>query len=233
LLRKITSVEFILGLGLMCDSLQEISELILDLPESNIDLNKAHNKTVCLVKVFEWGRKTLGPFYRESLEAADTLVFEGVFYVKNRIDDPPIYPNTFYESLKMSNEKRLLSSEDVDLPSCSKVLDANNWPKNVMEDILYGEEEILKLSNSFQFNERDVIRGFREYLQLQGREIPKQLLQLKRTLETIAISSNECERGFSQINLVVTPAKSSLSVKTITSLLCIKIVEPPLTHFEI
>jgi hypothetical protein len=53
LLRKITSVEFILDSGLMCDSLQELSELSLDLQERNIDLNKAHNKIVCLVNVFK------------------------------------------------------------------------------------------------------------------------------------------------------------------------------------
>jgi hypothetical protein len=70
-------------------------------------------------------------------------------------DDPTICPNAFYESLKRSIEKRMLPSEDVDLPSCSKVLDANNWPKNVKENILYGEEEIRKLSNRFQLNERD------------------------------------------------------------------------------
>jgi hypothetical protein len=55
--------------------------------------------------------------------------------------------------------------------------------KEVKENILYGEEEIRKLSNRFQLNEGDIIRGFREYLQLQGKDITKQLLQLKRTLE--------------------------------------------------
>jgi hypothetical protein len=118
-----------------------------------------------------------------------------------------------FMSLKRSIEKRLLSSEDADLRSCSKVLDANNWPKNVKENILYGEEEIRKLSNRFQLSERDMIRTFREYLLLQGKEIPKQLLQLKRTLEKIAVSSSECERGFSQMNLIVTPVRSYLSTK--------------------
>jgi hypothetical protein len=51
-LRKITSVEFILDLELKCDALQELSELSLDLQERNIDLNKAHNKIVCLVNIF-------------------------------------------------------------------------------------------------------------------------------------------------------------------------------------
>jgi hypothetical protein len=43
----------------------------------------------------------------------------------------------------------------------------------------------------FQLKETDMIRGFREYLPLQGKETPKQLLQLKRTLETIAVSCSE------------------------------------------
>jgi hypothetical protein len=62
----------------MCDALQELSVLSLDLQERNTDLSKACNKIVCLVNVFESRRKTPGPFYRESLEAADTLIFESV-----------------------------------------------------------------------------------------------------------------------------------------------------------
>jgi hypothetical protein len=57
-----------------------------------------------------------------------------------------------------------------------------------------------------------MIRSFRKCLQLQGKEIPKQLLQLKRTLETTAISSRECEWGLSRMNLIVTPARSFLSI---------------------
>jgi hypothetical protein len=50
--------------------------------------------------------------------------------------------------------------------------------KYVKENIFYDEEEKRKLSIRFQLNERDMIRGFREYLQLQGKEIHKQILQL-------------------------------------------------------
>jgi hypothetical protein len=74
LLLKITSVELILDLGLMYDALQELSALSLHLQERNIDLNKAHNKILCLVKVFELMRNTPVLFYRESLEAADTPI---------------------------------------------------------------------------------------------------------------------------------------------------------------
>jgi hypothetical protein len=67
------------------------------------------------------------------------------------------------------------------------------------------------LSSRFQVNERDMIRGFREYLQPQRKEIPEQLVQLKRSLEIITLFSSECERGFSQMNMIV--ARSSLSIK--------------------
>ena len=42
--KKITSTEFIIDLGLMCDALHELSELSLDLQDRNIDLYKTNNK---------------------------------------------------------------------------------------------------------------------------------------------------------------------------------------------
>jgi hypothetical protein len=57
------------------------------------------------------------------------LIFEGVSLNIKKIDDPPICPIAFYESLKRSIEKWLFSSGAIDLPSCPKVLDANNWLK--------------------------------------------------------------------------------------------------------
>jgi hypothetical protein len=110
--RKITSVEFILDLGLICDALQELSEVSLDLQERNIDLHKAHSKIVCLVDVCEKGRSVLGPYYKKALDAAENLQFKGVpLHKKNRIDDRPISPVAFYEQVKLSIQKRLLSKK--------------------------------------------------------------------------------------------------------------------------
>ena len=51
--RKSTFTEFLLDLGLMCDALQELSELSLDLQDRNMDLYKANKKIKMLVQVFE------------------------------------------------------------------------------------------------------------------------------------------------------------------------------------
>ncbi|KAJ8869950.1 hypothetical protein PR048_028961 [Dryococelus australis] len=67
LLRKMSSTEFILDLELMCDSLQELSEVSLDLQERNIDLYIAHLKVIDLVEVFEKRKTCPGSEYRKSL----------------------------------------------------------------------------------------------------------------------------------------------------------------------
>ncbi|XP_054834515.1 E3 SUMO-protein ligase KIAA1586-like isoform X2 [Eublepharis macularius] len=230
--RKITSVEFVLDLGLICDALQELSKLSLDLQGRNIDLYKAHCKIECLVYVCGKRGTIPGPYYKEALKSAEEMKFKGVpLHRKNTVSDPPISPVAFYEQLKISLQKRLLSKEDEELARCGRVLDSKNWPTNPKDKVLYGEEEICTLARRFQLNEREAIQAFREHLKLRE-EMPKALSPIQRTLSTIAISSSQCERGFSEMNLIVTPERSSLSVKTITSLLFIRIVGPPLTVFD-
>jgi hypothetical protein len=163
------------------------------------------------------------------MEAAENLQFKGVpLHKKNRIDDPPISPVAFYERLELSIQKTLLSKEDIELSRCGRILDSNNWPANSKDNIVYGEEEIRTLATRFQLSKREVTRAFREYMKYRE-EMPKELSRFRCILHTIAISTSECEGGFSQMNLIVTPGRSSLLVKTVASLLFIIILGPPLT----
>ena len=51
--RKITSTEFVLDLALMCDAVQELSELSLELQDRSVDLHSANQKIKSLVQVFK------------------------------------------------------------------------------------------------------------------------------------------------------------------------------------
>jgi len=229
--KKITSTEFIMDLGLMCDALQELSELSLDLQERNIDLYKANQKIKALVQVFEERSQNAGTYYKTATAAAENLSFHGVIlHKKNSPNDPPIDPNAFYKKLKKSIENRLLTNEDAELAQWARILDQKQWSENVSNQITFGEMEIRKLSNRLQLNEREMIRGFREYLM--EKTYPETLLPLIRAIHTISISSSECERGFSQMNLIITPTRASLMTKTVSSLLFIRLVGPPLTFFD-
>ena len=75
-----------------------------------------------------------------------------------------------------------------------------------------------------------MIRGFREYLM--EKTYSEKLLPLVQALHTIPISSSECERGFSQMNLIITLTRASLATKTVSPLLFIRMVGPPLTQFN-
>jgi hypothetical protein len=126
-----------LDLGLICDFLQELSELSLDLQQRNIDLHKAHNKIECPVGVCEKRRSAPGPYYKKALEAAENLQFKGVpLHKKHRIDDPAISPVAIYEQLKLSIQKRLLSKEDTELSRCGRILDSNNCPASSEDNIV-------------------------------------------------------------------------------------------------
>ena len=213
----------------MCDALQELSELSLDLQDRNMDLYKENKKIKMLVQVFEERRQNCGPYYKCAVAAVRNLRFRGVLlHKKDSRKDLPIDP--FYTKLKESIKKRLLDSKEEELAYWSRILDQKHWPEDVNTQLTFGELEIRNLSIRLQLNEREMICGFCEYIL--EKTYPEKLLPLIQTLNTIPISSSECERGFFQMNLIATPTRASLKTKTISALLFIKIVGPPLILFD-
>ncbi|KAJ8890076.1 hypothetical protein PR048_009583 [Dryococelus australis] len=97
---------------------------------------------------------------------------------------------------------------------CATVLDFRTWPTGAKENILFGEEKICELSKRFNLNQRELICTFREFVKSPD-VMPEKLLHLKNTLHIIPVSSSECERGFSQMNIVVTPDRAAILTETI------------------
>jgi hypothetical protein len=85
LLKKITTVEFVLDSGLMCGALQELSELSLELQKRNINLYSANNKIKRLTQVFEDRRVYPTQYYKISPTAANCLNFQGVRIYKKTV----------------------------------------------------------------------------------------------------------------------------------------------------
>jgi hypothetical protein len=154
--RKITSVEFLLDLGLMCYALQELSKLSLDLRECNTDFYRANKKIENSVKISEERNKCHRPYYENTITAAKCLTFkETAFHRKKLKKDPPICPNASYEKLKMSIAKRLLDDEEANLLKWADILDPTHWPEDVDSHLTVGEKEIRNLSKRLRLNERD------------------------------------------------------------------------------
>jgi hypothetical protein len=107
-------------------------------------------------------------------------------------------------------------------------LDPKSWPENVA--LTFGEKKIRNLVNRLQPNERESICRFRDYLN--QKIFPENVVDLKNALNTVTISSSECKRGFSQIILILTSTRASLSTTTVSALLFVRVVGPPLRHFS-
>uniref|UniRef100_A0A6P7FMW3 Zinc finger protein 862-like n=1 Tax=Diabrotica virgifera virgifera TaxID=50390 RepID=A0A6P7FMW3_DIAVI len=134
----------------------------------------------------------------------------------------------------------MLSGDDAVLANCARIVDKSAWPKNI-KDNTFGERDIEELEVRLQVNKREAIKFFREYVFDNCRNLGKNcennsyrenLLRLTTALKKIPISSSECERGFSQMNLIITDGRASLPTKTVASLMFVKLNGPPLTRFE-
>lgn len=229
LLKKITNVNFVLDLALMCDVLQELSELSVELQARDITIYSAHKSICRQINVFAERKTNNGPFYTEALEAEAKLLFKGIkLETGAKKNMSHIEPIKFYECLEKRMKTRLLTSDDKEIPDWTKILDSSTWPEN--PDLTYGETEIRNLCRRFKLSERQIMRGFREYLI--EKKYPSCLLPLINTISNIPISTSECERGFSQMNLIITPTRASLHLKTVRNLMFIKLVGPPLRLFK-
>ena len=95
--------------------------------------------------------------------------------------------------------------------------------------MLYGETEVESPCQRFNIvNPRAVIRAYRKYRDSDGNDTPDELLGLHVAVNSIPIASAECERGFSPMNLICTPNRASALTSTISSLLFLNLVGPPL-----
>ena len=74
--------------------------------------------------------------------------------------------------------------------------------------------------------------SFRDFKSDPSLPMTTPLLTLRHAVETFAVSSAECERGFSKMNAIVTPLRSLLRIENVSSLMFINIVGPPLASWD-
>jgi hypothetical protein len=121
----------------------------------------------------------------------------------------------------MSIEEWLLSNDDSNFVNWTYILDPKSWPENVT--LTLGEKEIRNLAKRLQLNETESIRGFRDYLN--QKIFPENLVDLKNAFNAVPISSSGCERGFPQMNFILTSTRAHLSTTTVSALLFVRFVD--------
>lgn len=249
LAERLSSREFVQNLALMYDALQELAELSLELQRRNVTLPIAHRAISRQVMVFDALCEKSGPH----LQLVDTILksdnagtFKGVALHNGKKCDVLIKREQFLRSLSNNLKNRLLTLQSSHVSSTDtsnateyseliaqvKVLYPENWSDLGYNDPLYGEEEVALLTERLNLNTRPIVRAFREFKENGGRRVPEGLQPLLLAIDTIPVCTAECERGFSQMNLILSPTRNYLCVSTVADLLFGKLVGPPVTKFE-
>lgn len=244
---RMATDNFILNLGAMYDSLEELASLSKDLQERNLVITRAHNLVQRQIRVFLSMIKYPGTHYKEAKAAVEgkdketDCKFKGVVVTDSRKSDVQIRYEQFMRSLATNLERRLMSSNHntEKLLKAINVLDPSQWPDDC--PLMYGQEDVAFLCDLFHLNgsETTIKRSLCEYIDIIRERgftcttpVPEALSPLQNAVNTIVISSADCERGFSQMNVLATPVRSSLTIQTLSSLMFVKIVGPPPRHFD-
>lgn len=233
----LSSVPFVQNLALMLDCLSELSSLSLDLQRNDIDLSAAHQKLSIQRQVFVSMLQRPGRHeHMVTFESGDYSLF-GVELNQSR-QVTLINRLQFIQSLINSLDRRMFStagdSEDEkyqDLVSSSKLLDPTKWTEEEIRDITFGDNSITKMARTLRLNVDQSVKTFREFV-FSGGKNTEAIHQLTTTVCTIPVSTAECERGFHSMNLLMTDLRTSLLVDTLSSLLFIYCVGPPVHLFK-
>lgn len=247
LLLKLTSEEFLEDIGTMLDALQELAELSVELQKRSLNIIDSDRAVRRQIAVFEAMVESGGSYFKEAQKAVEEGTFNGVQLHKATKNTPTINHGQLYRSLAEHMKNRLLACQSshtsslqssfdencryyTNLIDALKVLSPDNWTEDV--DPLFGENEISYLCTRLSLSIRPAVRAFRKFVESKGKVIDSELKPLMSAVEAIAVSTAECERGFSCMNLTVSSTRNSLAIPTVSSLMFLKLVGPPLEQFQ-
>ena len=105
------------------------------------------------------------------------------------------------------------------------------WPTDTYEQALIGDGDVYKLAEKCHVNAREALDEFRLYKN-NTKIIGTALRLLHKHVELLPVSSAECERCFSCMNLHDTDYRSRLNVVSLSALLFIRVNGPNPSSFD-
>ena len=150
----------------------------------------------------------------------------------NAKSDKEINKFQFYQALADSISARLMPESEKQIAQCLDVLFPATWPAEVCAD--YGEKELKETASKFLVPySRELKDEYRDFKDVKGTAVSgEHLKRLVGAVHTLPVSTAECERGFSRMNIICTPLRTCLTVKHISVLLFISINGPPLSNWQ-
>ena len=138
-----------MNIAVMCDALEELSELSLSLQAESISIQKAHRLIARQLEVFTARKSDGGDRYEMASKAVAEGSFKGVpVVVSNSKADRLINKSQFYQALVDSLSRRLMPESEREIVDCLNVLLPNPWPADLSAE--YGELQLKQTCMKFR-----------------------------------------------------------------------------------
>jgi len=97
---------------------------------------------------------------------------------------------------------------------------------------LFGDRQVTQLAKLCHVDSRQALDDFRNFKH-NSNVVGSAQSSLLQQVQLLPISSAECERGFSCMNINDTPVRNRVSTDTLSSLIFIKVNRPPPQRFSV
>ena len=215
-----TSVCFLKNLAMMNDVLKELSDLSLMLQDRNISMTAAMELIQTFVIRIDSLKETKGENEKIVDDSVEILNHRGI--VLNRKQSRQIKGNEFIDAVCDSMRSRLFTTianncneaaakrRKHDFDQFFKNIAVLEIDSNMFKLPRYGELEVRDLCVMFHLDIDSTRRAYVSYKTSGGRIEPEEIKKLKICLQTISASNADCERGFSAMNDIITPARNRI-----------------------
>lgn len=245
---KLCSPQFVEDLALMYDCLEELKFLSESMQKRKMTVPEADKLIRRTIRRIEGLKEKPGLKMTEAESARQSLLL-GVVRLSPNSKHVVINHNQFLQSLADNLKRRLLrvtsDGSGTHVASgftqkqeshCNKLIDQlavlnpDNWPAEMKVD--YGEEEIRLLCRRFRLHYVTARDAFSDFKDSGGRRMPLDLHLLMNAVHTIPVSTAECERGFSSMNVILGELRAKLLIEHVSALLFVKLHGPPLKQWQ-
>ena len=209
-----------------------------------MNLPEADKLTRRSIRRIEHFKGKPGSKMTEAKSCASASLF-GTTALKSNAKHVSINEKQFLQSLADNMRQRLLTTAAVVAQSTSatgstqecesqgkliiaqlSVINPEYWPNEM--DANYGEEEVRLLCQRFRLSYATVRDAYCDFKDSGGQQITRKFKALLNCINTIPVSTAECERGFSAMNVILSDTRSSLLITHVSGLMFIRMHGPPL-----
>lgn len=229
------SKEFVHSLAVMLDALKELSILSKTLQGESCSLTDAFKLLKRTIRALKNQKDGHGDFYKEYLICMNSGTFRDIqLGSKGTFLNKDAFLQALVDNLTSRMNRNVSLEDGIEINALLDsfdVLNSSKWPAGVESPWVSGEIKLKNICDLFSLSIDEFREDFRNFIDDPISQ-PNSIVRLQSIVNTLPVSSADCERGFSLMNVICSDLRSTLTVQHISNLMLISLVGPPVVRFN-